>query len=374
MAATALAVGGLAVASISGAPAGAAAACAGGTIVVSTTADTGSGSLRQAFADANTADGGTICIDTTVVTSPITITSGVLQYAGTGALMVLGNGAVVQGNNSSALIYSGSGNTMEIHELTVTGGSAGSGSGVRAGNGSVVMVDSTVTGNTASSFGAGVSGVNVTLIRTTVSNNTVTDGDGAGINAGTATLINSTVTGNRATEGGGGVEAGTALSLAYSTVVGNTSPEFANVWLNNDVPLSSFGSVVTNPLGGGVNCNVDSTSSDGYNYSDDSTCGFTATGDVQNGASPQLGGLAANGGPTETMLPGAASPLIDAIPDAACQDAGAAGITTDQRGVTRPQVGGCDIGAVEVEAVVPLTPIIPITPAAPVAVQPLFTG
>jgi hypothetical protein len=112
----------------------------------------------------------------------------------------------------------------------------------------------------------------------------------------------------------------------------------------------------------------------GHNYSDDSSCEFTGTGDVQDGASPQLGELAANGGPTETMLPAAGSPLIDAIPDAACQDAGASGITTDQRGVTRPQMGGCDIGAVEVEAVSPITPITPVTPAAPVAVQPLFTG
>ncbi len=45
---------------------------------------------------------------------------------------------------------------------------------------------------------------------------------------------------------------------------------------------------------------------------------------------PQLGPLAANGGPTLTMalLPG--SPAIDAGDDANCP-------ATDQRGVTRPQ-------------------------------------
>ena len=58
---------------------------------------------------------------------------------------------------------------------------------------------------------------------------------------------------------------------------------------------------------------------------------------------PLLGSLADNGGGTLTHLPTATSPLLDA---AACLS----GITTDQRGVTRPQGAGataCDMGAVE---------------------------
>lgn len=46
------------------------------------------------------------------------------------------------------------------------------------------------------------------------------------------------------------------------------------------------------------------------------------------------------------MLPLTGSVLIDAIPTAACDPT----VTVDQRGVTRPQIGGCDVGAVEVEA------------------------
>lgn len=47
------------------------------------------------------------------------------------------------------------------------------------------------------------------------------------------------------------------------------------------------------------------TTSQGYNFSDDASCGFTNTalGDKQNAGSPLLNALAANGGPTETMLP-----------------------------------------------------------------------
>ena len=77
--------------------------------------------------------------------------------------------------------------------------------------------------------------------------------------------------------------------------------------------------------------------------------------------------LASNGGPTQSQLPLAGSPLLDAIPAAACPP----DVTTDQRGVARPQAGFCDIGAVEVEVVtpVPLTPVV-----TPLVVSPRFTG
>jgi hypothetical protein len=55
---------------------------------------------------------------------------------------------------------------------------------------------------------------------------------------------------------------------------------------------------------------------------------------------PQLGGLADNGGFTRTRLPGIGSVAIDAGDNDSCP-------ATDQRGVPRPQGGGCDIGAVE---------------------------
>lgn len=111
---------------------------------------------------------------------------------------------------------------------------------------------------------------------------------------------------------------------------------------------TAFGSVVA--LG---NCflNGTTTSSNEFNYSDNNSCGFTNTaqGDQQNAANPGLGALADNGGPTQTRLPQPGSPLINAIPTASCQTDGASGVTTDQRGVTRPLGTGCDIGSVEQE-------------------------
>src|SRR5690606_28129492 len=103
---------------------------------------------------------------------------------------------------------------------------------------------------------------------------------------------------------------------------------------------------------GGENCAFFfgvAPASAGYNFSDDTSCGLTAATDRQGAGDPQLGPLAANGGPTMTRLPAATSPLVDAIPVASCRDDGASDVTTDQRGVTRPQGSGCDIGAVELE-------------------------
>ena len=86
-------------------------------------------------------------------------------------------------------------------------------------------------------------------------------------------------------------------------------------------------------------------------------------GDRQSAGNPDLAPLAGNGGPTQTRLPQTGSPLIDGVPVASCQADGATGVTTDQRGVTRPQGTGCDIGAVEVAVA-----------ATPLAVVPNFTG
>jgi hypothetical protein len=182
-------------------------------------------------------------------------------------------------------------------------------------------------------------------------------------------LTNSTVSGNTSSSvsspPGGGVSAG-SVSLVYATVIGNTAPTAANI--NTPVggapTLTSFGSVVVLPQGGGTNC-VGVTTSNGYNWDDDGSCGFGAgPGDHSNGGNPLLGPLANNGGPTQTRLPLSGSGLIDAVPNGACQLDGASGITTDQRGFARPSPSGgaCDIGAVEVQV------------AAPVVITPKFTG
>src|SRR5690606_22192771 len=65
---------------------------------------------------------------------------------------------------------------------------------------------------------------------------------------------------------------------------------------------------------------------------------------------PLLGGLANNGGLTQTMLPGAGSPAIDAGNNSVCGNMPVN--ARDQRGNVRPEGAACDIGAVEVAVVV----------------------
>jgi hypothetical protein len=92
--------------------------------------------------------------------------------------------------------------------------------------------------------------------------------------------------------------------------------------------------------------------SNGYNIeSPGNTCGFDQLTDLVNVTTEQLalGPLQDNGGPTETHALGAGSVAIDAIPEADCVDADGEALTTDQRGVTRPQGDACDVGAVEME-------------------------
>jgi hypothetical protein len=88
----------------------------------------------------------------------------------------------------------------------------------------------------------------------------------------------------------------------------------------------------------------------GYNLIEN-TAGCTISGDTTGnitGLDPKLGPLALNPpGTTETHALQPGSPAIDAGNPAGCTDASGNPVTTDQRGVPRPQGLSCDIGAYE---------------------------
>ncbi len=326
------------------------------TITLTTNADAGAGSLRQAFLDAKS--GGTDAGDDVEVVIPagvgnITLTTGELFYdggtGGTHSLTITGNGQTIAQTTASSRVIE-----MTTGSLTITG--------------------LTITGGNNSDCGAGIFAIgSVTLTNVTITGNSTASGqDGGGICTGgsaTVTVTNSTISGNTAGSSGGGILSG-GVTLVYATLVANTAPNRANLFAEfGTTSLTSFGSVVALPLGGGANCGgLTSTTTNGFNFSDDASCGFTAATDKQNSGDPKLGALANNGGGTQTRLPQPGSALIDAIPAASCQADGASGITTDQRGFARPSPSGgaCDIGAVEIQVAVPAAP--------PMVITPRFTG
>ena len=135
-------------------------------------------------------------------------------------------------------------------------------------------------------------------------------------------------------------------TVTQSTFSGNSSPYGANILNYTGFTLSIGMSIVASGQGG-PNCGGGQPITDpGYNIDTGSTCGFSAANHSMSNTQPQLGPLASNGGPTQTMALPAGSPAVDAIP---ASTPGCTG-TTDQRGITRPQGTGCDIGAYELVA------------------------
>ncbi|HEV2310768.1 MAG TPA: choice-of-anchor Q domain-containing protein [Acidimicrobiia bacterium] len=325
------------------------------------------------------------------------------------SLTLNGNGATIKStcvNGEGGVLDTSS--ALTINSVILTGGSSNEDGGAISdfGGGALVVNNSALIGNHTNCEGGGIyhgEGGSTTVVNSTIANNSASD-LGGGIHsdfANAVTIVNSTITGNTAPEGGG-IDASTPVTLVYTTLVNNTqggvpgscgasqqstgadagdkhppsqhtsvTPQqlaAANLNIEGTEPVNIFGTVIALPHGA-TNCAgngaqpLATITSAGYNYSDDGSCGLTGATDKQNASDPMLGALGANGGLAPTMLPQTGSPLIDAIPVAACGGGNTlAGftVTTDERGITRPQGAGCEIGAVEV------------VPA--VLVVPLFTG
>jgi hypothetical protein len=334
---------------------------------------TGNGvSVRTSTTTAITVDGHGHTLRQTCTTGT---NNGVLRHNGTAAV-ALQNITITGGRAERGGGYRATESAdITVTNSTITGNIASAdvvadGGAIRAFTGNVTVTNSTISGNTATTDfepeGGAISDEkgNVTVTNSTVSGNAAVGNQAVGgaifDKNGNVTVINSTITENRATAitpgtaaHQGGIFALTGnVALVYATIASNAATiEGANIRTGDFGNLSSFGSVVALPQGGAANCDVVSASSNGFNFSDDTSCGFTDGTDQQNAGDPGLGALADNGGSTQTRLPQANSPLIDAVPNTSCQDDGASGITTDQRGFPRPEVTGglCDIGAVEVE-------------------------
>jgi hypothetical protein len=118
-------------------------------ITVANTNDSGSGSLRQALADAN--DGDTINF---AVTGTISLTSGELlvdksvTISGPGA-----NHLAVNGNAKNCVFHIASGETTTFSGLTIVNGyTTGFGGGIHNDHAALTVNNCTITGNSSSSY------------------------------------------------------------------------------------------------------------------------------------------------------------------------------------------------------------------------------
>jgi len=252
----------------------------------------------------------------------------------------------ISGNNQLRVFTVNSGITVSLANLTVANGHA-TGAGGIDNNGNLTVTNSTITGNTTNGDGGGIYNIGkLSIIGSTISNNTATDYFGGGgisnTNSGTASVVNSTFTGNNAPNGDGG-----AIFIYSSTVTVVNSTFSANIAGGNN---SSGG--FSNVFGGTLNLvntlvvNNSPRDVSGTDNTDSNnlTGGFTFASSLRN-----------NGGPTATFALPLTSPAIDtgtcnptyidAVTNATMT------VTTDGRGIARPQGNGCDIGAFESQGV-----------------------
>lgn len=196
------------------------------TFTVSTLADSGGGSLRQAVADANAAVGVDDVVFAPALAGQVVLTTGEIGI--TDGVNILGTGAgrvSVSGNNNSRIFYIDTAVARDdvlISGLTLTGGrardvSAALGDGLDGGalynvNADLTLQNCVITGNVSDDgAGGGVvhSGYGRLLVQSTVFTNNNSYGSGAGLYAGrgatSITIEDCTFSGNTAGIHGGAV-------------------------------------------------------------------------------------------------------------------------------------------------------------------------
>jgi hypothetical protein len=324
-------------------------AASAATIAVTSNADSGAGTLRAALASA--APGDTV----TVPAMTITLTSGALRVSN--SVTIQGAGArattISGGNNSGAFELNAAG--AKIEGLTITQGRDNSGFGGVDARQGVTLSDDAIVYNT----GGGVYawGGPLVIDHSLIAHNQAGRGGGIVYAGGPgATITDTTIADNTATDEGAGIQIynNGLLTLDSDTLVDNvlTNPVSwgGNLYMDPGTTLQMGDTILAGGAAGqGGDCYVASGASWtslGHNAEDtepnpDSGCQSQFTGPVDHtGLTLKLGALQDNGGPTDTILPAAGSPVVDQGDPSRC-------LPDDQRGVSRPQGGGCDIGAVE---------------------------
>ena len=245
-----------------------------------------------------------------------------------------GNSATDNGGG----MHNTNGSSPTISNTTFSGNSAFSGGGMYNNNSNPTISNSTFSGNSANDNGGGMhntNGSSPTISNTTFSGNSAFSGGGMYNNNSNPTISNSTFSGNSANGIGGGMYNFSSSPTLKNTIIANSTGGDCR-----NGPLGLINAASSHNL-------IESTGTD--------ACGITASfggGNNIVGSDPALNALANNGGFTQTMALQAGSLAIDTGDTTTCNNAPVSG--KDQRGVTRPLGAGCDIGAYEAGAIIPI--------------------
>jgi hypothetical protein len=308
-----------------------------------------------------------------------------------GALRTFGGDVRITDSTLSANTAVGTGGAIRLNgnsdatliRSTLSNNDAGSGGGLASSGASVAIESSVVSGNTAESagglllYGFYSNGSSSSVSDTLISGNTAYyaglysgSGGGAIVTGSSYTPVdfdNVTVTGNTASGVGGGIAAHGNARFTGATISGNTASRGGGVWSTSQSDTLRNSIVANNSATTAAERDLavyDTTYASfqvAYTLVESTPTGGTIT-DVTPGSNiigqdPQLGALAANGGPTQTLKPAAASPAVD--------QGKSFGLDHDQRGRNRPVDlatanasggDGADMGAVELSSATDVPP------------------
>ena len=363
---------------------------------MSSVADSGPGSLRQAIADAVAGD--TVRLEVTgtikLISAPLIIAKDLtIQGPGAADLSVSGertrrvfevargtvtaSGLTIRdgwADGGAAVLNAG---TLTLTDCVISGHKAFSGAAIE-NTGTLTVQRCTFTQNDADTHGAGIRNLGTATVLESIFDRNDCDSGGAIFNLRTLYVNNSSITRNHAFAHGAGIRNGEAasavivnstfsandgvvggaifnggrLTLLNCTLAGNSA--LTGGGLNNSGTATLAHTIVAGSTGGN-DCAIGGGSrliSTGHNIDSDGTCLLAGSGD-QSATDPRLGPLSDNGGPTQTHALLLNSPAIDAGDAAGCRGRDDRPLFRDQRGYGRAADGNgdgttvCDIGAFE---------------------------
>jgi hypothetical protein len=317
------------------------------TITVTSNADSGNGSLREAIGVAAPGDtidflaqnitvtsGGLVINKNLTIQGPVTITARTDPEQAPFFVLTVTGGQVlisdvhVTGSKGGGISNMG---TLTVRNSTISNNSGPGGTGIASG-GALTVIDSTISDNVAEIQGGGlaISGPGATILNSTISGNSAPWGGGIATDA-PVKLSNCTISGNWAEEGGAIAGDTTNIELLNCTVCLNTATSHGPGIFGDGVGVLMRNTILQGGIAG---------------VSNEITAGSKNNLTSIFLIEQLIGPLANNGGRTLThaLLPN--SSAINAGDNEA-----ASTLVTDQRGAgfVRRWGGNVDIGAFELQ-------------------------